>query len=306
MEKYIKTLITTELRRNIYKLLDEVSETGIPIEIKRGDVKLRIIALERQDSLAVCFIGGRSDCFYSSVILIFEMFIKNCSCVKKTNKKYFAIKPIKYFRLASLQILILIRDIVLTMKKLFIVLLLLASFAFAKDFKLTVLFNGEEVPFGVEEPATMDGNIISSDGKQVVRVYIAGANLELNTADWGRYDYAHIVATRFRRIADNKYSISATVRHNDQGWDHYADQFSIFNLGENMVQNGIRVLAHPHDGEQPFTRSQSNVIADGLVGVQAKDNVHGLGGSKIYLDLFYPVNKSLDEILIEYRLEPVQ
>ena len=192
------------------------------------------------------------------------------------------------------------------MKRLFIVLLLLTSFAFAKDFKLTVLFNGEEVPFGVEEPATMDGNIISSDGKQVVRVYIAGANLELNTADWGSYDYAHVVAVKFRRTGEHRYSVSATVRHNDQGWDHYAAAFSIITVDGEVVENGLRVLAHPHDTEQPFTRSQSNVLVDGLVGVQAKDNVHGLGGSKIYVDFYYPVNKNLDEISIEYRLEPVE
>ncbi len=184
--------------------------------------------------------------------------------------------------------------------------LIFATAVFAKDFKLTVKLNGEVAPFGVEEPAIANGDIISSDGKQVVRVYIPGANLELNTADWGRFDFAHIVATGFRRTGDNKYSVSATVRHNDQGWDHYADAFSIVNLKAEIVDNGLRVLAHPHDGEQPFTRSQSNVIAKGLVGVQAKDNVHGLGGSKIYLDLYYTGFENLDEISVSYWLEPVE
>ncbi len=209
-------------------------------------------------------------------------------------------------RSAALPIWVLIKAMVLDMKRFLIVLALLSSIALAKDFKLTVLLNGEEMPFGVEEPAIKDGNIISSDGKQVVRVYIAGANLELNTADWGTYDYAHVVAVKFRRTGENRYSVSATVRHNDQGWDHYADAFSIVSVDGKIVENGLRVLAHPHDGEQPFTRSQGNVLAEGLVGVQAKDNVHGLGGSKIYIDFFYPVNKDLDEISIEYRLEPVE
>jgi len=192
------------------------------------------------------------------------------------------------------------------MKKFFVLILILSAVVFAKDYKLTVKLNGEVVPFGVEEPATANGNIITSDGKQVVRVYIAGANLELNTADWGKFDFAHVVAGTFKRTGKNEYLVSATVRHNDQGWDHYADAFSIVNLKGEIVENGLRVLAHPHDSEQPFTRSQAKVIAKGLVGVQAKDNVHGLGGSKIYLDLYYSGFKDLDEISVSYWLEALE
>lgn len=35
-------ITASELRRNIYKLLDQVIETGVPLEIKRGDHILRI------------------------------------------------------------------------------------------------------------------------------------------------------------------------------------------------------------------------------------------------------------------------
>lgn len=35
-------LTASELRRNIYRLLDQVIETGVPLEIKRGDHVLRI------------------------------------------------------------------------------------------------------------------------------------------------------------------------------------------------------------------------------------------------------------------------
>lgn len=38
----MKTITVTELRSNIYKLLDEVLETGIPLEVKKGDQVLRI------------------------------------------------------------------------------------------------------------------------------------------------------------------------------------------------------------------------------------------------------------------------
>jgi prevent-host-death family protein len=45
----MKTLTPTELRANIYQLLDEVLNTGVPLEIKKGDRKLRIIPVEKVD-----------------------------------------------------------------------------------------------------------------------------------------------------------------------------------------------------------------------------------------------------------------
>ena len=39
----MKTITVTELRGNIYNLLDEVLNTGIPIEINKGGKKLKII-----------------------------------------------------------------------------------------------------------------------------------------------------------------------------------------------------------------------------------------------------------------------
>jgi hypothetical protein len=39
----MKTVTPTELRGNIYKLLDEILETGIPLEVDKGGRKLRIM-----------------------------------------------------------------------------------------------------------------------------------------------------------------------------------------------------------------------------------------------------------------------
>jgi prevent-host-death family protein len=47
----MKTITVTELRGNIYKLLDEVLDTGIPIEINKGDKKLRIIPVKTRNKL---------------------------------------------------------------------------------------------------------------------------------------------------------------------------------------------------------------------------------------------------------------
>ena len=47
----MKTISVTELRGNIYKLLDEVLNTGIPIEINKGGKKLKIMPVEKVDKL---------------------------------------------------------------------------------------------------------------------------------------------------------------------------------------------------------------------------------------------------------------
>lgn len=45
----MKTVTSTELRANIYQLLDEVLQNGLPIEIKKGDRRLRIVPVEKAD-----------------------------------------------------------------------------------------------------------------------------------------------------------------------------------------------------------------------------------------------------------------
>ena len=76
-----------------------------------------------------------------------------------------------------------------------------------------------------------------------------------------------------------------TLRHDDTGWDHYADGWRV-QLSDGTVI-GTRVLAHPHVNEQPFTRSLSGVeIPEGTpqILVLAKDNIEG------WIDGFYVVN----------------
>jgi hypothetical protein len=82
-----------------------------------------------------------------------------------------------------------------------------------------------------------------------------------------------------RRTADGSYSFSVTVRHDDEGWDHYADGWVVETMdGEVLAE---RVLHHPHVNEQPFTRSLSGVAIPpdiNVVNVRARDSVHGFEG----------------------------
>lgn len=72
--------------------------------------------------------------------------------------------------------------------------------------------------------------------------------------------------------------IDVTVRHADAGWDHYANGWGVYTPDGRQL--GYREILHPHDTEQPFTRSLTGVkIPDGVstLVIRAKDNVHGEG-----------------------------
>ena len=79
--------------------------------------------------------------------------------------------------------------------------------------------------------------------------------------------------------AGGQFNFSVTLRHNDSGWEHYANVWEIISPDGTVL--GTRVLAHPHVNEQPFTRSLNRVdIASGVtqVIVRAGDNIGGIGG----------------------------
>jgi len=47
----MKSVTPTELRKNLYNLLDEILKTGIPLEIDRGGKRLKIIPVETINKL---------------------------------------------------------------------------------------------------------------------------------------------------------------------------------------------------------------------------------------------------------------
>jgi len=97
---------------------------------------------------------------------------------------------------------------------------------------------------------------------------------------------ADVVDARAERAADGTWRFSVTVRHADTGWDHYADAWDV--VAPDGTVLGTRTLLHPHESEQPFTRSLSGVrIPDGIdeVTIRARDKVHGYGGREIVVIL---------------------
>ncbi|WP_299600031.1 hypothetical protein [uncultured Tateyamaria sp.] len=74
------------------------------------------------------------------------------------------------------------------------------------------------------------------------------------------------------KTSTDTYRFSVTIRHPDTGWDHYADGWRVLDMDGKEL--GMRVLAHPHVDEQPFTRSLSGVViptGTTEVQVQARD-----------------------------------
>ncbi len=110
---------------------------------------------------------------------------------------------------------------------------------------------------------------------------------EINTEDFSEsLEYAQVIQVKAVQHKNESWCFHTKVKHNDQGWDHYAIGWEVIDLEGNQLGN--RVLAHPHDNEQPFTRSQCgiNIPKELLqVIVRAKCNQHGFGGKPIVVNL---------------------
>ncbi|WP_164660522.1 hypothetical protein [Tropicibacter sp. Alg240-R139] len=88
------------------------------------------------------------------------------------------------------------------------------------------------------------------------------------------------------RASGDTWRFDVTIRHPDTGWDHYADGWQVLDMDGNEL--GMRVLHHPHETEQPFTRSLGGVqIPAGTkqVQIRARDSVHGWNQDTYVIEL---------------------
>lgn len=72
------------------------------------------------------------------------------------------------------------------------------------------------------------------------------------------------------------WNFDVTLKHDDEGWDHYAQGWEIVDADGTVL--GTRILHHPHVDEQPFTRGLRHVmLPDGTreVVIRVKCSVHG-------------------------------
>ncbi|NNJ74893.1 MAG: hypothetical protein HKP56_07015 [Anderseniella sp.] len=97
---------------------------------------------------------------------------------------------------------------------------------------------------------------------------------------------ADVVGAKASKSSDGTWTFDVTVAHADEGWDHYANRWDV--VAPDGTVLGTRTLHHPHETEQPFTRSLRGVsVPDGVVSVmiRANDSVHGTGGKEFSVDL---------------------
>ena len=126
-------------------------------------------------------------------------------------------------------------------------------------------------------------NLLNICKTPMLPLVLAGSLIASVSAHAGEAD---VVAVKYARAADGTYRFDVAVRHGDAGWEHYADKWQV--IGPDGTVLGERVLAHPHDKEQPFTRSQSGIVIPESVSsviVRAHDKVHGWGGVELSVEL---------------------
>lgn len=95
-----------------------------------------------------------------------------------------------------------------------------------------------------------------------------------------------ILTATVTQQSQGNYSFNVELRHQDTGWEHYADAWRIVDQQGNIL--GTRVLYHPHIEEQPFTRSLNNInIAQDVntIYIEAHDKVHGWSKQRLRFDL---------------------
>lgn len=93
---------------------------------------------------------------------------------------------------------------------------------------------------------------------------------------------ADVLAAKVRCNDESICRFSVTVRHADAGWEDYANRWEILDTSGNVI--GVRELAHPHEHEQPFTRSLGNVpvpVGISEVIIRARDSLHQYGGREL-------------------------
>lgn len=121
--------------------------------------------------------------------------------------------------------------------------------------------------------------------KQVL-AFLIGIGLPVSMTTAVTAGEADVLSAEAQLVGEGTWQFTVTVKHGDEGWDHYANRFEV--LGPDGSILGVRTLHHPHETEQPFTRSLGAVKIDDNVEsviVRAIDSVHESGGKEVQVPL---------------------
>ncbi len=122
------------------------------------------------------------------------------------------------------------------------------------------------------------------------------------TPDPASTGFADVIFVKAVQAEDGTWTFYVTVRSPDTGWDNYADGWDVVTPDGQVIKVNssdafTRVLLHPHENEQPFTRSQQGlVIPPGVtkVIVRAHQNPTGYGGREVIVDLTKPAGPDFE------------
>ena len=138
------------------------------------------------------------------------------------------------------------------------------------------------------------GTVLHRLRRTATHVALLAACLMLPAARFAAASPVEVVMAQFEKVHGEKlhgeraqggWRVSVTLRHGDTGWDHYANVWVVETLDGNEL--GRRVLFHPLEDEQPFTRSQRIAIPAHVirVRVRAGDNLSGIDSNSVVVDL---------------------
>jgi hypothetical protein len=104
---------------------------------------------------------------------------------------------------------------------------------------------------------------------------------------------ADVIYVRAVQTDGQTWTFDVTVEHPDSGWDDYADGWDVVLPDGTVIKPSpddpfTRLLLHPHENEQPFTRSQGGIVIPPRITqitVRAHDLVDGWGGREVVVDL---------------------
>ncbi|GAA0820862.1 hypothetical protein GCM10009111_26990 [Colwellia asteriadis] len=112
------------------------------------------------------------------------------------------------------------------------------------------------------------------------------SNLAGNSNGAQVFNKAQVTFVSAAQQFDGSWCFNTSVKHNDEGWKHYANGWEILDIEGKQLWE--RPLTHPHVNEQPFTRRLCDIYIPSDIKklvVRAKCNQHGTGDKTITLDL---------------------
>ncbi len=111
-------------------------------------------------------------------------------------------------------------------------------------------------------------------------------SLLLISSNFAIANEVEVVDVKASQDSDKTWHFRVTLKHEDEGWDHYANEWQVIAPDNKILTT--RTLYRPHIKEQPFTRGIEGVkipTAIKTIRIIAKDTVHGLSKNALKLNL---------------------